>query len=127
MLDVFAKISLLHIDRYDIQESIILEADAEGMPSSASPYTGSTYSCRFIGFEVAWGEESEHAREGAFDDDVDNRRVFMNLSYNNGYDSCFVRSLVTYNRYKVRIVGAPLEKGLSRGERIRWTRIRAEI
>ena len=118
MLDAFAELSLLHIDRYDIQESIILEADAEGMPSSASPYTGSTYSCRFIDLEVARKRSS--TPEGVpltMKSIID--AVFMSLSYNNfyGYDSCFVRSLVTYNCYKMRILGAPLEQGLPRERR----------
>ena len=45
--------------------------------------------------------------------------AFMNLSYNNFYehDNCFVRRLVTYNCYKMRILRAPLEQGLPRERR----------
>ena len=50
--DAFAELSYLHIEHFDIKFANIYKVAPGGLPSLASPYTGKTYSCRIIDFEV---------------------------------------------------------------------------
>ena len=50
--DAFAELSYLHIEHFDIKFANIYKVAPGGLPSLASPYTGKTYSCRIIDFEI---------------------------------------------------------------------------
>ena len=56
MHNAFAELSHLHIEHYDIGYANILKVAPTGpggLRSLPSPYTGITYECRIIDFEVA--------------------------------------------------------------------------